>query len=176
MDRAPKEHKVTSSEPGPSRWAVEPLVLGAGDLWFWVDSHKGEDDQGMQIHISTDKNVHGSDALMRRVEEEFESAFSRSSERITRLEVHLGDEIAARAAGLDRRCVLEARLAGHGVVSVTHHAGSVTDACHGAIRKLESVLESKFGRLYQHKGGESIRHLDVPADPAQTVAPPAGAH
>ncbi|MEV6874659.1 HPF/RaiA family ribosome-associated protein [Amycolatopsis sp. NPDC051128] len=130
----------------------------------------------MQIHISTDKNVHGSDALMRRVEQEFESAFSRSSDRITRLEVHLGDEIAARAAGLDRRCVLEARLAGHGAVSVTHHAGSVTDACHGAIRKLESVLESKFGRLYQHKGGESIRHLDVSADPVQTFTPTAGAH
>ncbi|MEU4524713.1 HPF/RaiA family ribosome-associated protein [Amycolatopsis sp. NPDC024027] len=129
----------------------------------------------MQIHISTDKNVHGSDALMRRVEQEFESAFSRSSDRITRLEVHLGDEISARGAGVDRRCVLEARLAGHGAVSVTHHAGSVIDACHGAIRKLESVLESKFGRLYQHKGGESIRHPGVPADPSQAGTPAAGA-
>lgn len=130
----------------------------------------------MQIHISTDKNVHGSDALVRRVEQELETAFSRSSERITRLEAHLGDETTAHAAGPDRRCVLEARLAGHGVVSVTHHAGSVTDACHGAIRKLESALESRFGRLYRHKGGESIRHHDVPADPGRTGAPAAGAH
>jgi len=140
------------------------------------DSRPGEDDQGMQIQVTTDKNVHGSDALVRRIEQELESAFARSSERITRLEVHLGGEIVAHGAGVDRRCVLEARLAGHGVVSVTHHAGSVSDACHGAVRKLESVLESRFGRLYQHKGGESIRHLEVPADPIEAGTPTAGAH
>ncbi|MEU5261513.1 HPF/RaiA family ribosome-associated protein [Amycolatopsis sp. NPDC021455] len=126
----------------------------------------------MQIQISTDKNVHGGDALLRRIEQELESALSRSADRITRLEVHLGDEIAARGAGVDRRCVLEARLAGHGAVSVTHHAGSVTDACHGAVRKLESVLETKFGRWYGHKGGDSLRHQEVQAGPVEA----AGSH
>src|SRR5690242_7879156 len=72
VDRAPEEHKVTSGEPLGS---VEPLVLRERDLWFWGGLAHGEDDQGMQIHISTDKNVHGSDALMRRVEQELESAF-----------------------------------------------------------------------------------------------------
>jgi len=112
----------------------------------------------MQIQISTDKNVHGSDALARRLEGELESALARFSGRITRLDVHFGDEIDG---GVDRRCVLEARPAGHRPVSVTHHAGSVDEACRGAVRKLESVLESTYGRAFHHKGGETIRHLPV---------------
>ena len=114
----------------------------------------------MQIQISTDKNVHGSDELARRLENELESGLSRFTDRITRLEAHLGDGIAVGADGVDRRCVLEARLVGHGPVAVKHHAASVDEACRGAVRKLESVLESKYGRLRHHKGGESIRHLE----------------
>lgn len=118
----------------------------------------------MRIRISTDKNVHGSEGLARRLETELESALSRFTDRITLLEAHFGDEIAAAAPGTDRRCVLEARLAGHGPVTVTHHAGSVDEVWRGAVRKLESVLDSKYGRAYRHKGGESIRHLEVRED------------
>ncbi|WIX98593.1 HPF/RaiA family ribosome-associated protein [Amycolatopsis mongoliensis] len=113
----------------------------------------------MQIQISTDKNVHAGDALVRHLEDEIQATLARFTDRITRLDVHLGDEIAAGAEGVERRCVLEARPAGYRPVSVTHHAGSVAEACRGAVRKLESVLESTYGRAYHRKGGETIRHL-----------------
>ena len=115
----------------------------------------------MQIQISTDKNVHGGEALIQRLEGEVESALTRFTGRLTRVEVHLSDEIAANAGGVDRRCVIEARSAGHGPLAVTHHAGSVAEASHGALRKLESVLDSTYGRAGHHKGADTIRHLEV---------------
>ncbi|HEY3471219.1 MAG TPA: HPF/RaiA family ribosome-associated protein [Amycolatopsis sp.] len=127
----------------------------------------------MQIQISTDKNVHGSQALARRIEAELESALARFTGRITRLDVHFSDGIAAAADGVDRRCVLAARAAGHGPVSVTHHAGSVDEACRGAVRKLENVLDRTYDRQFHHKGGESIRHQPL-GDPAVSDQEPAG--
>jgi hypothetical protein len=113
----------------------------------------------VQIQISTDKNVHGSDELIERLEAELQSTLSRFSDHITRLEVHLSDEVSTGAASVNRRCVIEARPEGRQAVAVTHHAGSVDEACHGAIRKLESVLETQSGRADHRKGGESIRHM-----------------
>lgn len=118
----------------------------------------------MQIQIGTDKTVHGSETLIRRLEGEFESALSRFTDRITRLGVHLGEETAAGREKGERRCVVDAQLAGHRTVSVTHHAGSVAEACHGAVRKLVSALESEYGRAWHHKGGDSIRHLQTTDD------------
>ncbi|MGW5718688.1 HPF/RaiA family ribosome-associated protein [Amycolatopsis sp. NPDC003865] len=118
----------------------------------------------MQIQISTDKNVHGSEALARRLEGEFEAALSRFTDLITRLGVHVGGETAAGRTRVDRKCVLEARSTGRRTVFVSHHAGSVDEACQGAVRKLVSVLETKYDRAWHHKGGETIRHLPVTED------------
>ena len=115
----------------------------------------------MLIQISTDRTMPGGEELIRHFEAELAGKLSRFSDHITRLEVHFSEEAAA-AEGLDRRCVLEARPAGRRTVAVSHHAGSVGDACRGAVHKLESVLESVYGRLDHHKGGDSIRHQDAP--------------
>jgi hypothetical protein len=90
---------------------------------------------------------------------------SRFSDHITRLEAHFSEESATADDGPARRCVLEARPAGRRPVAVSHHAGSVGEACRGAADKLESVLESVYGRADHHKGGDSIRHQDGPAAP-----------
>ncbi|WP_329056237.1 hypothetical protein OG738_21805 [Amycolatopsis sp. NBC_01488] len=57
----------------------------------------------MQIQISTDKNVHGSDELIQRLEAELQSTLSRFSNHITRLEVHLSEEVATGGGGLSCR-------------------------------------------------------------------------
>jgi hypothetical protein len=118
----------------------------------------------MLIQISTDRTVHGGEELIRHFESELAARLSRFSDHITRLEVHFSEESTADD-GLDRRCVLEARPAGRRPVAVSHHAGSVGEACRGAAHKLESVLESVYGRADHHKGGDSIRHQDGPAGP-----------
>jgi hypothetical protein len=115
----------------------------------------------MKIQMNSDKNVVLDSSLARRVEQELTSALDRFSDQITRIEVHLGDEIAGRSDGRDKRCMLEARPAGQSPIAVTDWAGTVEEAVSGAVEKLVSLLESKTGRADASKGGRSIRHLDV---------------
>jgi ribosome-associated translation inhibitor RaiA len=114
----------------------------------------------MHIQVNTDDNVQGDDALIRYVEAEVSAGLSRFSDHITRVEVHLGDESANRSGSADIRCMLEARPAGQQPVAVTHHAATVEEACGGAIQKLKHLLETKFDRLADHKGGATIRTGD----------------
>lgn len=115
----------------------------------------------MQIQVHTDRNVHVSDGVVRRIEAELESALSHFSDQITRVEVHLGDENAGKTGGADKRCMIQARPAGKQPVAVTHHAASVGEACSGAVHKLAALIESGYGRSDTRKGGDSIRHLEV---------------
>ena len=115
----------------------------------------------MQIQFNTDNNVHAGEELIGRLDAELQSTLARFSDHITRVEVHLGDESGRGSDGNDKRCVLEARPAGQQPVAVTHHAASVAEACSGAAKKLENLLESKYGRSGNRKGTESIRHMDV---------------
>jgi ribosome-associated translation inhibitor RaiA len=111
----------------------------------------------MQVLVSTDNNVEGRDELVRRVEATVEAALSRFSQQVTRVEAHLGDESAGRRTGNDKRCMLEARVAGRAPVAVTNYADTLEEAFQGAADKLERLLESEFGRLDDRKGGASIR-------------------
>ncbi|MGW5740541.1 HPF/RaiA family ribosome-associated protein [Amycolatopsis sp. NPDC003861] len=109
----------------------------------------------MEIRINTSGNVHGGDDLAQRLETELTTVLARFSGEIGTLQVHVGGD--ANPGSRHRRCVLEAHPAGQAPVVVTNEAGSVLEACHGAARKLESVLETKYGRTRHRKGGETIR-------------------
>lgn len=115
----------------------------------------------MQIQLNSDKNVDVSAGMVERIKADLDSALSRFSEHITRVEVHLGDVMAGRSDGADVRCMIEARPAGQSPVAVTNYAASVDQSLSGAISKLESLLQSKFERSDQRKGADSIRHLEV---------------
>ena len=115
----------------------------------------------MQIQVHTDKNVTVSDGMVQRIETELESALSRFSDQITRVEVHFGDENAGGSGGSAKRCMIEARSAGQQPVAVTHHAPSVAEACSGAVHKLAALIGNRHERSNSHKGGDSIRHLQV---------------
>jgi hypothetical protein len=113
----------------------------------------------MKIQVNTDRNVEGSDALVLLVEAEVQSALERFEDRLTRVEVHLGDENGEKGGrGGDKRCLLEARPAGMQPVVVTDFADTVEDAVVGAARKMESLLSSTFGRIDGHDADATIRH------------------
>jgi len=114
----------------------------------------------MKVQVNTDKNVEGGAELVRQVEAEVDSALGRYGDRLTRVEVHLGDESAGSSTVADMRCTMEARPAGQQPVAVTHHADTLNEACRGAAHKLQAVLESKFGRLDGRKGGSTIRQAE----------------
>jgi ribosome-associated translation inhibitor RaiA len=101
----------------------------------------------MQIQVNTDHNVHGGEDLARRVQQMIEGKVAHLSDRITRIEAHLSDENSTKGGANDKRCMLEARLAGLQPIAVTHLAESMQLAIDGATEKLENALEHTLGRL-----------------------------
>jgi hypothetical protein len=115
----------------------------------------------MQIQLNTDANVQGRDSLVAWAEHELNDKLARFRDRITRIEVHLSDTSVPRIGVDDKRCVLEARLAGRRPVAVSHDAGKVVDAFHGAADKLVRALDTALGRARDARGRESIRGDDA---------------
>ncbi len=109
----------------------------------------------MQIEVTTDRHVV---ANIDRLAADVETALERFGDRLTRVEVHLADDNGGKVGGDDKRCTLEARPAGQQPVAVTSHADTVDDALDGALKKLDSLLTSRFGKQGNAKGGATVRH------------------
>jgi len=105
----------------------------------------------MQIQINTDHNIAGHEALAAQVTEVVESALSRVSDHITRVEVHLTDENGDKHGQSDKRCMMEARLEGRQPIAVTHQAATLQQAVDGAADKLTRLIESTLGRRRQEQ-------------------------
>lgn len=102
----------------------------------------------MLIQIETDSNIEGDDTLTEQVEAVVRNTLDRLSEQITRVSIHLSDENSDKKAGAeDKRCLLEARLAGLQPISVSHQAATLEQAVDGAVQKLKRSLDSTLGRL-----------------------------
>ena len=106
----------------------------------------------MLIQVHTDNHVEGSTGLTRHVETEVMNSLNRFGQQIVRVEVHLGDNNSHKSGEADKRCVLEARLAGHQPVAVNHNAPTLHQAIGGAVGKIERRLEHTLGRLSHAKG------------------------
>ena len=105
----------------------------------------------MKIQINTDKNIPGSETDAHGIEAILEQVLARFSDQITRIEVHLSDENSAAKSGMvDKRCLLEVRLAGRQPASVSEQAETVDQAVKGAAQKMVSSLESELGKLGKH--------------------------
>jgi ribosome-associated translation inhibitor RaiA len=101
----------------------------------------------MQIQFNTDKNVTGSEGYIASSTSLISEELSRFSELITRVEVHLSDEDGNKDGVNDKRCMMEARLAGMQPIAVTDQANTHEQAILGAIDKLISSLEKITGRM-----------------------------
>ncbi len=102
----------------------------------------------MHIQINTDSNIEGNERLAQQVEAVVRDALDRFSAQITRVEVHLSDENSDKKGGAeDKRCLLEARLAGLQPIAVSYEAATLDQAVDGAIEKLKRSLDSTLGRL-----------------------------
>ena len=101
----------------------------------------------MQILFNTDKNVPGSESLIASSTALISEELSRYSKQITRVEVHFSDEDGNKEGFNDKRCMVEARLAGMKPIAVANHANTHEQAFSGAIDKLKTSLEKITGRL-----------------------------
>lgn len=101
----------------------------------------------MQIQINTDRNIEHTERLTQRVEAALTDVTKRFADQVTRLEVHLSDVNSDKGGENDKRCLIEARLAGLQPTAVSHQAPSLDLAVDGASEKLKTALERTRGRL-----------------------------
>ena len=100
----------------------------------------------MQILISTDHNIEGSEARAAEIIDVLTAALARFSKNITRVEVHLADENGPKSGQDDIRCTLEARIEGRQPIAASHNADTIQHAVNGAADSLVSLIERTLGR------------------------------
>lgn len=110
----------------------------------------------MKVIVNTDNNITLSEDSTAEIVSFVESKLEHFSAHLTRVEVHLSDESAGRSTGDDIRCQLEARPEGRNPEHASDNSSHVDGAVNGALRKMQQVLDTTFGRLHQHKGGSSM--------------------
>jgi len=115
----------------------------------------------MIIQLNTDTHVHGSQAFAQDVTLELERSLARFSSQITRIEVHFQDANGDRGGARDKRCMLEARIAGADPIAVSETADSVRGALVGARDKLVRVLEKRVSRLRPPKGRDPFESNEI---------------
>jgi len=108
----------------------------------------------MLFQLRTDNHIKNHDRLEEGIRADLESVLTSGLlERLRRVEVYLQD-VNAHKGGIDKRCAIEAHLAGHQPVAVSNEAVNVNEAVSGALDKLARALEHTLGRL-QDRGGRS---------------------
>jgi len=106
----------------------------------------------MKIQINAGHNIQVHEPLAAQVSGLVESALSRFSNRIARVEIHLSDENSDKKVGHDAmRCMLEARLEGHQPIAVTHHATTLDEAVDGAADKLARLIKHTLERQHEQQ-------------------------
>ena len=111
----------------------------------------------MQIQVNASNGIENKDALERWADGEIKGALARFVEEVTRVEVHMSGETPGKTGGGDKRCTMEARLAHHQPVAVTHDAPSQDEAFRGALAKLKRIVEHTLARIEGRRDRESIR-------------------
>lgn len=110
----------------------------------------------MNIQVNTDHNIDGSADLNAYIEASLTESFDRFKGAITRIEVHLSDENAGKSGSNDKRCLLEARIANHSPMVVSHHADTIHEAISTASDKLLRALDTMVGKLTDHTSPKAL--------------------
>ena len=109
----------------------------------------------MLVNVHTDNHIKGSDGLARRVEDEVSGSLERFGDQVVTVEVYLHDD-NGKKHGIDKRCVMEARLSGLKPIAATHMAETLDEAIDGAAEKLERSIDSTVDKLSHYKGRTSF--------------------
>ncbi len=126
----------------------------------------------MKVQVNTSNDIDNKDALERWAGEYINEHLARFDQDITSIEVQMTDENHATKGGVvDKRCMLEARVAGRAPIAVTAFAPDQNLAFRAATDKLSHALEHAFGKLNrkEHRVRDTIRR-----DPEvlESVVPP----
>lgn len=106
----------------------------------------------MQVLINSDHHIKGGESANAEIEALVQAAVERFATRITRVEVHLSDTNGPKHGEREKRCVMEARIAGLRPIAVADEAATLLVAIEGAASKLKKAIEHTLGRLEQPNG------------------------
>lgn len=101
----------------------------------------------MMIKINTDNSIEGHERLETYFTNIVETALARFEENITRINVHLGDENSDKFGTDDKRCTIEAHIAGKPPIAVVNHADTIEKSVSGALDKMKKVLDTTFSKM-----------------------------
>lgn len=103
----------------------------------------------MQIEVTTDNHVTGGEALVDHVQAVVENSLARFGNRVTWVEVHLGDENSRKSGGA--WCGVHAKLAGLNTVNVDAQADYLHVAIDVAANKLVKAIDHAIGKQESSK-------------------------
>lgn len=101
----------------------------------------------MQIQINTDKNIDGNERLVNFYTTELQNELNRFDDKITRIEVHLGDENSGKFGLNDKKCLIEVRLANKKPLAVTDYGETIEKAFFNAVEKVKKVLDTTLEKM-----------------------------
>ena len=104
----------------------------------------------MTIQFNADNHLTVHEEFRDKLNSSLSEGLYRFSEHITKLEVHLSDENGQKSGQNDKKCLLQARIEGSSPIVVSAGANNYQVAVYSAIDKLNSSLDSFFGRLKDH--------------------------
>jgi len=111
----------------------------------------------MLVQVHTDNHIHGDERLHEFVQTQLTGSLERFGDQVIRVEAFLADENSSEKQGdNDKRCTIEARLAGLQPVAVHHRGATLEQAIDGAIEKLENTLDHTIDRVGHKKGRTSF--------------------
>ena len=104
----------------------------------------------MKVQINTDKNIDGHARLEAYFSAEIEKSLNRFEDKITRVEIHFGDENGEKFGLHDKKCVIEVRPVKLQPITVTEHAETLEKAFSGALAKVKKSLTTTFEKIKAH--------------------------
>ena len=101
----------------------------------------------MKIQVNSDNHIVGSSELSARIEQKLRQTLKHLAKEITRVEVHLNDENSIKGGADDKKCLLEARIAGMNSIITEHSAGTIDQAVNGAAEQLARALKTAIEKV-----------------------------
>jgi ribosome-associated translation inhibitor RaiA len=114
----------------------------------------------MKVQVNTSNDIDNKDALERWASDYLNEHLARFEQDITSIEVQITDENhSPKGGGVDKRCMLEARVNGRAPIAVTNYGPDQNLAFRGAADKLQNALDHAIGKLdrREHRVRETIR-------------------
>lgn len=106
----------------------------------------------MQFQFNSDNRTQGDAETAKRVEELVETRLGRIVDRLTRVEVHVGDIDGPRDGPDDKRCAIEIRPQGMNPISATAHAPTIERAVASGADKVLQAFDRQVGKRTDRKG------------------------